>query len=85
MFFAIVGITYGAYALYALGSFSDAHREEFKRKDVQLAQNALVGGIRGMAFRLGRPLFWFVVLPVKSVSAAIGVALLFILPALLAK
>jgi hypothetical protein len=85
VFLAICGVTYGAYALYSLGGFGEAQRVEIKRKEAELAQRTSEGGVSGLAFRLGQPLFWLVALPIRSVGAALGVAVLMVLPAILAR
>jgi hypothetical protein len=85
IFLAICGVTYGGYALYSLGGFGEAQREEIRRKEKELASHILEGGVSGLVFRLGQPVYWLVALPARSVLAALGVAALLVLPALLAK
>lgn len=82
---AICGLVYGAYALYAVGGFSDAQRQQCARQAQEIAEHARATGLRGMAFRLGQPLFWLISLPIVSSGAALFLALLLILPALLVK
>ncbi len=83
MFIATCGIVYGAYALYAMGGFVDAHRDEIRRKELELAEHIREGGARALIFRVVQPLFWLVALPIRSVVAALGFSAILILPALL--
>ena len=85
IFLAICGVTYAGYALYSLGAFGEVQREEIRRKEKELASHILEGGVRGLVFRLGQPVYWLVALPARSVLAALGVATLLVLPALLLK
>lgn len=82
---AICGVTYGGYALYGLGSFSDDHRQEIYRKAREISEHAGEGGLRGLVFRMGQPLFWLVLLPAVSTTGALLLAALFVLPAFLVK
>ncbi len=83
MFLAFCGVTYGAYALYSLAVFGQTEREELKRKEGEVTTHISGGGLRGLAFRLGQPLFWLIALPAKSVMAALGLAIVLALPAVL--
>jgi hypothetical protein len=80
---AIIGVVYGAYALYSIGNFTDQHRDEVNRKSAELKEQAFDGSASGLLFGIFRPVYWLVALPVVSVPAALGVAFLMVLPALL--
>lgn len=85
VFLAICGAVYGAYALYSLGGFVDSQRDDLRRKEAELEAHIREGGVRGLLFRCGQPLVWLVTLPAHSVLAALGVAMLLVLPAVLAR
>ena len=75
-FLSVCGFTYGAYALWCIGGFTDQQRDEIARKDAELQAEVRAGGLRGALFRAGAPLYWFVSLPARSIPAALSVAAL---------
>jgi len=83
MFLAICGATYGAYAIYSFGMFTDAQRDELRLKEEDFAQRIRAGGARAQLLSLFRPAVWLVTLPIKSSLAALGLAMLLVLTALI--
>lgn len=85
IFMAICGVVYAAYALLSLGMVAKVHRDEIRRKEGELVEQSQRGGLLGFGYRIGQPLYWIVSLPFKSVPAALGMALLMVLPAFLTR
>ena len=77
---AVCGVVYAAYAVLSLGMFSEAHRDEVERKLGGISSSAARRDLVGLVFRIARPLYWLVSLPARSVGAALGVAVLMVLP-----
>jgi hypothetical protein len=85
LFLSLCGFTYGAYALWCIGGFTNQQREEISRKDVELEEEIRAGGLRGALFRACAPLYWLVSLPVRSIPAALGLAAFLIFLGVLAR
>jgi hypothetical protein len=77
-FLSVCGFTYGAYALWCIGGFTDQQREEIRRKDAELQSEMREGGLRGTLFRVAAPLYWLVSLPIRSIPEALGQAIFLI-------
>ncbi|MEO8389217.1 MAG: hypothetical protein ABI893_01040 [Polaromonas sp.] len=78
LFLSVCGFTYGAYVVWCIGWFTDQQRDEISRKDAELREEIHAGGLRGALFRACAPLYWLVSLPVRSISAALGLAALLV-------
>jgi hypothetical protein len=83
LFLAFFGLVYGLFALHAMGFRGPAIEEEMERDAQDIDAKAAGRGLEALAFRVGRPLHLFVMLPLKSPGAALYVAFLMVLPALL--
>ena len=82
VFLAIFGLVYGAFALHTLGFGGSGVRAEIGTESKDIDHKASGKGFFALAFRVGRPLYWFVMLPIKTPSAALFLAFLMAIPAL---
>jgi hypothetical protein len=82
LFLAFFGLVYGLFALHTMGFSGPSIEEEMERDAQDIHAKAAGRGLEAFAFRVGRPLHWFVMLPLKSPGAALYVAFLMVLPAI---
>jgi len=81
VFLAFFALVYAIFALHTLGFGQAVVRAELERDFADLNAKASGSGIRALLFRAGRPLYWFVTLPICSPGSALCLAALLALPA----
>jgi hypothetical protein len=83
IFLAFFALVYAVFALHTLGFGQAGVRAELERDLADLNAKASGSGFQALLFRAGRPLYWFVTLPIRSPGSALCLAALLALPAAL--
>jgi hypothetical protein len=80
-FLAFAALVYAVFALHTLGFGQPGVRVELERDFEDLNNKANGTGFRALLFRIGRPPYWLVTLPIRSPGMALCLSVLLALPA----
>jgi hypothetical protein len=81
VFLAFCGLAYGLFALHSLGFGSSMLDKQIERDAADIEAKSSGKDNHAFLFRIGRPLCWFVTLPLKSPGLALFLAVHMVLPA----